>query len=117
MSGLDSMPSSVCLHGGQTIREKEEVMAVFASGRMNMLVVTSAVSRGLNITVPVNLIIIYDLPRDVQDFYERVCKYPTLIYNTICISAVGGKSDIISCEVAKYLLPMSKSMPIALFIR
>ena len=80
VSGLDCMPSSVSLHGGQTIREKEEVMAVFASGKMNMLVVTSAVSRGLNITVPVNLIINYDLPRDVQDFYERVRKYPTLIY-------------------------------------
>ena len=91
VSGLDFMPSSVSLHGGQTVREKEEAMAVFASGMMNILVVTSEVSRGLNITVPVNLIINYDLPLDVQDFYERVCKYPTLIYNIICISTVGGK--------------------------
>ena len=66
-------------------------MAVFASGKMNMLVVTSAVSRGLNITVPVNLIINYDLPRDVQDFYERVCKYPTLIYNITSLPYFGVK--------------------------
>ena len=86
VSGLDCMSSSVIVHGGQTIREKEEAMAVFSSGRVSMLVVTSAVSRGLNITVPVNLIINYDMPRHVQEFYERVCKYPTLIYNPNCIS-------------------------------
>ena len=89
VSGLDCMPASVSLHGGQTIREKEEAMAVFSSGRVSLMVVTSAVSRGLNITVPVNLIINYDMPRHVQDFYERVCKYPTLIYNPNSISAVG----------------------------
>ena len=92
--GLDCMPASVIVHGGQTIREKEEAMAVFSSGRVSMLVVPSAVSRGLNITVPVNLVINYDLPRHVQDFYERVCKYPTLIYKPIQFVSVSAVGDI-----------------------
>ena len=59
------------MHSDLEQREREEVMNAFKAGRVNVLVATDIVSRGIDIT-GIQLVINYDMPHDNEDYVHRV---------------------------------------------
>lgn len=59
------------MHSDLEQKERDEVMNAFKSGRVNVLVATDIVSRGIDIT-GIQLVINYDLPHDHEDYVHRV---------------------------------------------
>jgi ATP-dependent RNA helicase RhlE len=52
-------------------KQREEVMMKFKNGKLNVLVATNIVARGIDI-VGVELVINYDVPRDAEDYVHRI---------------------------------------------
>jgi superfamily II DNA/RNA helicase len=52
-------------------KQREEVMINFKNGKINILVATNIVARGIDI-VGIELIINFDVPRDAEDYVHRI---------------------------------------------
>lgn len=61
----------VSLHGDKTQPEREFALNKFSTGKCNILVATSVAARGLDIPL-INLVINYDLPRDIKEYIHRI---------------------------------------------
>lgn len=59
------------IHGDRTQPEREEALAAFKSGEVQILVATDVASRGLDVT-GVALVINYDMPNSVDDYVHRI---------------------------------------------
>jgi ATP-dependent RNA helicase RhlE len=59
------------IHSDLTQSEREEVISQFRARRLNVLVATDILSRGIDID-NINLVINYDLPGDAEDYVHRV---------------------------------------------
>ena len=59
------------MHSDLQQAERDEVMNLFKAGRINILVATDIVSRGIDIS-GIQLVINYDLPRDHEDYVHRI---------------------------------------------
>lgn len=59
------------MHSDLEQRDRDEMMNAFKAGRVNVLVATDIVSRGIDIT-GIQLVINYDLPHDREDYVHRV---------------------------------------------
>ena len=52
-------------------KERDEVMLDFRNGKVDVLVATDIVSRGIDVD-DIPLVINYDVPRDVEDYVHRI---------------------------------------------
>ena len=59
------------MHSDLDQAQRDHIMHEFRSGRVNMLVATDIVSRGIDID-DISLIINYDVPHDVEDYVHRI---------------------------------------------
>lgn len=63
--------SAEAMHSDLEQRQREEVMLKFRNGRINILVATDIVARGIDID-DITLIINYEVPREVEDYVHRI---------------------------------------------
>ena len=59
------------MHSDLDQREREDVMLGFKSGRIQLLVATDIVSRGIDID-DIRMVINYDVPREAEDYVHRI---------------------------------------------
>ena len=59
------------IHSDLTQSEREEVLNKFKSRRVQIMVATDILSRGIDVE-DINLVINYDVPRDAEDYVHRV---------------------------------------------
>lgn len=59
------------MHSDLEQSQREEIMHEFRSGRINMLVATDIVARGIDID-DIRLVINYDVPHDSEDYVHRI---------------------------------------------
>lgn len=59
------------MHSDLTQAERDEVMYAFRSGRIDILVATDIVARGIDID-DITLVINYDVPHDAEDYVHRI---------------------------------------------
>ena len=59
------------MHSDLNQKEREETMNAFKAGRINVLVATDIVSRGIDIS-GIQLVINFDMPHDPEDYVHRV---------------------------------------------
>ena len=59
------------IHGDRLQREREEALADFKSGRMQILVATNVAARGLDIK-GVEQVVNFDLPNQIDDYVHRI---------------------------------------------
>ena len=59
------------MHSDLEQREREDVMNAFRAGRINVIVATDIVSRGIDIS-GIALVINYDMPHDLEDYVHRI---------------------------------------------
>jgi superfamily II DNA/RNA helicase len=59
------------MHSDLTQPERDEVMYEFRNRRINVLIATDVVSRGIDID-DIQMVINYDVPHDPEDYVHRV---------------------------------------------
>ena len=59
------------MHSDLEQKERDEVMLDFRNGKMDVLVATDIVSRGIDVD-DIPLVINYDVPRDAEDYVHRI---------------------------------------------
>ncbi len=59
------------MHSDLTQQERDEVMLDYRNGKVDVLVATDIVSRGIDID-DIPLVVNYDVPRDVEDYVHRI---------------------------------------------
>ena len=92
--------------------EREEVMMKFASGKINIMVATDVISRGIDIKA-INLIINYDVPPNAEDYVHRVGRTARADASGLAITFISDKDmrsfasieQLIGSEVYKMVLP------------
>lgn len=69
-SGLDTAKLA-CIHGDMNQRDRDRVFSNLRAGKINILVATDVVGRGIDVST-VSHIINYDIPLDCDDYVHRV---------------------------------------------
>lgn len=59
------------MHSDLTQAERDEIMYNFKNGKINILVATDIISRGIDID-DIQMVINYDVPRDAEDYVHRI---------------------------------------------
>ena len=62
---------SVVLHGGKTQETREEALADFKRGNIDVLIATDVMGRGIDVD-SVRLVINYEMPSDIQKYTHRI---------------------------------------------
>lgn len=60
-----------CMHADLEQNEREAVMLDYKSGKLNVLVATDIVARGIDIE-GIDLVVNYDVPHDAEDYIHRI---------------------------------------------
>ena len=73
-------------------RLKEQIMREFKSGRINILIATDIVSRGIDID-DIRLVINYDVPHDSEDYVHRIGRTARANHDGCAITFVSEKEQ------------------------
>ena len=104
--------SAEAIHSDLEQEEREKVMLDFRNKKVQMLVATNIVSRGIDIE-GIDLIINYDVPRDAEDYIHRIGRTARAESSGMAITLITEKDQdyflkieqMIEKEVTKIELP------------
>lgn len=102
------------MHSDLTQSQRENVLMSFTGGRINVLVATDILSRGIDIDT-IDLVINYDVPRDGEDYVHRIGRTARAEADGIAFTLVGEKEQnsfaaietLIGRDVEKAAIPQS----------
>ena len=90
------------IHSDLAQEEREGVMKSFREGQARVLVATDVLSRGIDVQ-QVNLVINYDLPRDLASYIHRVGRSGRFGRKGSAINLLAGGQDVRALrEIEKY---------------
>lgn len=72
--------------------QREQIMREFKSGRINILIATDIVSRGIDID-DIRLVINYDVPHDSEDYVHRIGRTARANHDGCAITFVSEKEQ------------------------
>lgn len=78
------------IHSDLEQKEREEALREFKNGRLQMLVVTDILSRGIDINA-LSLVINYDVPNDPEDYIHRIGRTARADNNGVALTFVNRK--------------------------
>ena len=104
--------NAAAMHSDLEQERREEVMLDFRNGKIDILVATDIVARGIDIE-DIGLVINYDVPRDPEDYIHRIGRTARASADGAAITFVSEKEQgafhrietFIGREVAKLPLP------------
>ena len=82
------------MHSDLSQSERDEVMFMFKSGQIDVLVATDIVARGIDID-DISMVINYDVPHDSEDYVHRIGRTARADHDGIAITLVRGKRSIL----------------------
>ncbi|MDE5709782.1 MAG: C-terminal helicase domain-containing protein, partial [Bacteroides sp.] len=80
------------MHSDLEQAQREEVMYEFKAGRINMLVATDIVARGIDID-DIRLVINYDVPHDCEDYVHRIGRTARANNDGVAITFISEKEQ------------------------
>lgn len=80
------------MHSDLEQAQREEVMYEFKAGRINILVATDIVARGIDID-DIRLVINYDVPHDCEDYVHRIGRTARANNDGVAITFVSEKEQ------------------------
>ena len=106
--------NAAAMHSDLEQERREEVMLDFRNGKIDILVATDIVARGIDIE-DIGLVINYDVPRDPEDYIHRIGRTARASADGAAVTFVSEKEQgafhrietFIGREVAKLPLPES----------
>lgn len=99
------------MHSDLSQRERDEVMFMFKSGQIDVLVATDIVARGIDID-DISMVINYDVPHDSEDYVHRIGRTARADHDGIAITLVRGKEVSWFMQIEKFLGYEVEKMPL-----
>ncbi|WP_422408836.1 MULTISPECIES: DEAD/DEAH box helicase [unclassified Endozoicomonas] len=90
------------LHGEMDHQERKKIMAMLASGQINILVATDVAARGLDIK-GIELVINFDMARNGDDYVHRVGRTGRAGEKGLAISLIGPNEWNLMSGIERYL--------------
>lgn len=106
------------MHSDLEQKQRDEVMLGFKAGRIDILVATDIVARGIDIN-DITLVINYDVPRDAEDYVHRIGRTARAGRNGRAVTLVGEKDryalrnieQLLGKELPREVLPEGLTPP------
>merc|ERR1711975_70414 len=98
------------IHAGLTHDERELVMKQFRSGASRVLISTDLLARGIDVQ-QVNLVINFDLPREVENYLHRIGRSGRYGRKGTAISFVTDQDVRKMKEIEKYFHTQMDELP------
>lgn len=99
------------MHSDLTQEERQSVMLDFNNNRLDMLVATDIISRGIDIN-SIGLVINYDVPRDAEDYIHRIGRTGRAEATGEAITLVGEKEHQKWMRIEKLIERKVNRLPI-----
>ncbi|MCH5311178.1 MAG: DEAD/DEAH box helicase [Prevotella sp.] len=90
------------MHSDLTQQERDEVMLQFKAGKIDVLVATDIVSRGIDID-DILMVINYDVPRDAEDYVHRIGRTARAQRDGVAITFVSEKDFNYFNKIEKFI--------------
>ena len=90
------------MHSDLTQKEREEVMLDFRNGKVDVLVATDIVARGIDVD-DIPMVINYDVPRDVEDYVHRIGRTARAENTGIAITLVSESDQLFFSKIEQFL--------------
>lgn len=99
------------MHSDLEQSERDEVMYQFRSGKIDILVATDIVARGIDID-DIQLVINYDVPHDKEDYVHRIGRTARAGKNGRSITLVSEKDQQYFARIEKFLEKDVEKLPV-----
>jgi len=90
------------MHSDLEQSQRESIMRDFKSGRINILVATDIVSRGIDID-DIRLVLNFDVPHDPEDYVHRIGRTARANNDGVAITLVNEKDQVKFKYIEKFL--------------
>lgn len=90
------------MHSDLEQREREEVMLDFRNGKVDVLVATDIVARGIDVD-DIPLVINYDVPHDAEDYVHRIGRTARAATTGEAITLVSEKDQLFFGKIERFL--------------
>ena len=90
------------MHSDLTQAERDEVMLSFKAGRIDVLVATDIVSRGIDID-DIRMVINFDVPHDAEDYVHRIGRTARADRDGAAVTFVSEKDQFAFRQIEKFL--------------
>lgn len=90
------------MHSDLSQAERDDVMYRFKSGQLDVLVATDIVARGIDID-DIQMVINYDVPRDVEDYVHRIGRTARAERDGVAITLVANDEIWLFRKIERFL--------------
>ncbi|MBP5476169.1 MAG: DEAD/DEAH box helicase [Paludibacteraceae bacterium] len=105
--GLDARP----MHSDLTQKERDEVMLDFRNGKVDVLVATDIVARGIDVD-DIPLVINYDVPRDAEDYVHRIGRTARAENLGVAVTLVSTDEQRYFYKIEQFLHKQIERLPL-----
>ncbi len=98
------------MHSDLTQPEREQVMLDFRNGKVDVLVATDIVARGIDVD-DIPLVINYDVPRDAEDYVHRIGRTARAENSGEAITLVSEADQLYFDKIEKFLKKDIERLP------
>ncbi len=99
------------MHSDLEQKERDEVMLDFRNGKVDVLVATDIVSRGIDVD-DVPLVINYDVPRDAEDYVHRIGRTARAENKGEAITLVSPEDKHFFNKIERFLQKIIERLPL-----
>ena len=99
------------MHSDLTQPEREQVMLDFRNGKVDVLVATDIVARGIDVD-DIPLVINYDVPRDVEDYVHRIGRTARAENSGEAVTLVNEKDQLFFLKIERFLKKSIDRLPV-----
>lgn len=99
---IQSKISAKAIHSDLEQREREEVLREFRNRKIQILVATDIISRGIDIE-DIDLVVNYDVPNDPEDYVHRIGRTARAQSDGVAITFVNKKQKVLFNKIEKFL--------------
>ncbi len=105
--GLDARP----MHSDLEQRERDEVMLDFRNGKVDILVATDIVARGIDVD-DIPLVINFDVPRDPEDYVHRIGRTARAENKGEAVTLVSEEDRRFFTKIERFLKKKIERLPL-----
>lgn len=99
------------MHSDLEQKERDAVMLDFRNGKVDLLVATDVVARGIDVT-DIPLVINYDVPRDAEDYVHRIGRTARAENDGEAITFVSEKDQLFFKKIENFLNKEIEKLPV-----
>ncbi|MDR1003740.1 MAG: DEAD/DEAH box helicase [Prevotellaceae bacterium] len=99
------------MHSDLEQSQREDIMQRFKAGRVNILVATDIVARGIDID-DIKLVINYDVPNDNEDYVHRIGRTARANHDGVAITFVNEKEQTRFKQIEQFLEKAIYKIPV-----